>query len=184
LERLGKIIHALLSLKEIEHFGRAQAGDILSRQERLIDHLLQPLEHEWLGRQQAGAIIPRVKALRMKILPELIQGDLDAAQRKRRWKHLADLYLAQQVASYPPDYLTTPTTQTRVLETVERMEEDLTDVARIHRPWQAVIEIGPAIVASPERGTRGEEDPIMGSLREQLQNMLLKLATESATFEG
>ncbi len=127
MERIQRIIHALLSLKEIEHFGKAQEGNILERQQNLIDHLLHPLEKDWIGRHQEGPIIPRVKTLRMKILPDMILGDIDPQERKRRWKQLADLYLAQQVASYPPDYLTDPTTNMRVLETVERIEEDLID---------------------------------------------------------
>ncbi len=74
---------------------------------------------------------------------------------------LKAIYLAQQVASYPPAYLTPPTTVTRVLETVERFEEDLTDRTRVHRGLHAVIQIGPAIEVPADKTPRDQEDPIM-----------------------
>lgn len=183
IDRLQRIIHALLSLKEIEHFGHAKQGDIVLRQQGLIDHLLHPLEQTWLGKTQEGAIIPRVKALRMKILPDLITGEVDTTERKRRWKHLADLYLAQQVASYPPNYLTHPTTSTRVLETVERIVEDLTDQSKPLGPLEVIIEVGEAIEVPTERGPRGEEDPVMVRLRDTMQGMLNKWSTHASPWK-
>jgi hypothetical protein len=150
----------------------------------LIDHLLHPIETRWLGSPQSGAIIPRIKAIRIKIVPELVRGELNGSERQQRWRDLASLYLSQQIASYPPAYIATPTTETRVLEMVERMEEDLCDNARIHRPLEAIIEVGPAIEVPTERGPRGEEDPIMVALRDQLQGMLNNLAKEAKPFEG
>ena len=52
-----------------------------------------------------------------------------------RWlRQLADLYLAQQLHCYSGDYLADAPTPERLLETVERYEEDLTDTARPHPP--------------------------------------------------
>jgi hypothetical protein len=144
----------------------------------LIDHLLDPLEEEWLGAKQNGPIIPRIKALRMKLLPEMTTGQLSVDERERRWRQLAAIYLSQQIAAYPADYIVHPTTPTRVLETVERLEEDLTDSCRIHRPFHAIVDIGPAIEVPLERGPRGEEDPVMVALRERLQSQLDRLALE------
>jgi 1-acyl-sn-glycerol-3-phosphate acyltransferase len=183
LQRITRILNGLLSLKEIEHMGQAQTGDFATRQQRLIDHLLNPIELRWIGLHQTGSIIPRIKAIRMKIMPELVRGELSSVERQQRWKDLSALYLSQQIASYPPAYLATPTTETRVLEMVERIEEDLIDKARIHRPLEAIIEVGSAIEVSTERGPRGEEDPIMTTLRDNLQSMLNRLAKEAKPFE-
>jgi hypothetical protein len=183
IERIQRVIVGLLHLKEIEYFGAAQPGTIVERQQRLIDRLLDPLELEWIGRKSTDAIISRVKALRFKIIPAMIAGEIDADERKKRWKHLADIYLAQQIASYPADYLDHPTTVTRVLETVERLEEDLTDRARSHRPWEAVVEVGAAIDVPTERGPRGEEDPLMSQLRDRLQSMLDQMAGLADRYE-
>ncbi|MDZ4851834.1 MAG: 1-acyl-sn-glycerol-3-phosphate acyltransferase [Pirellulaceae bacterium] len=182
LQRLQRAVLGILSLKEIEFFGQAQSGAVEERQQKLIDHLLDPLEAEWLGKQQDGSIIPRIKALRMKILPEMITGQVDATERDRRWKQLAHIYLAQQISAYPHDYLVRPTTPTRILETVERLEEDLTDRVRKHSPLHVIVEVGEAIDVPLERGPRGEEDPIMKTLRDALQGQLDRLSGESGEF--
>jgi hypothetical protein len=184
LQRIHRIILAMLCLKEVEYLGEAQTGDIIERQNRLVNHLLVPLEEEWIGKPNAkDSLIPRIKALRMKIVPELTTGELDESERERRWVHLSRIYLAQQIASYPADYLQRPTTDTRILETIERLEEDLTDKAGIHGPLEAIIEIDQAIEVPADRPPRGEEDPIMRELRERLQITLDRLANEANTIE-
>ena len=183
LERISKITHAMLSLKEIEYLGSPQSGTFVERQERLVDHLLDPLEVEWLGKDADGPIIPRVKSLRMKIVPELTTGELNETERERRWRQLSRIYLAQQVASYPPDYFVAPTTDTRILETVERLEEDLTDRAGVHGPMEVVIRVDEAIEVPADRPPKGEEDPVMKTLRERLQKMLDELAQLSNPIE-
>lgn len=184
LERIRKIALALLSLKEIEHLGRTQTGSARTRQLRLIDHLLGPLELKWLGAELQGPLIPRIKQLRMKIVPNLTLPSTTPAQREELWRDLNAIYLAQQVASYPPTYLRRPTTVTRILETVESFEEDLTDRARVHGGLHAVIEVGTAIPVSPEKPPRDQEDPIMAALRTQLQSMLAALVGEAEQYPG
>lgn len=183
LERITRIILALLSLKEIEYLGHAQTGNVVERQTRLVDHLLGPLEHKWLGATQHERLIPRIKQLRTKIVPHLTATTLSTEQREELWQDLTAIYLAQQVASYPPTYLHKPTTVTRIIETVERIEEDLTDRARVHRGWHAVIQIGSAISVPADKAPREQEDPIMIQLRGQLQSMLEVLATEATLYD-
>jgi hypothetical protein len=180
-ERIVRIGRALLCLKEIEYFGRAQEGSSRDRMQGLINRLLQPLEVEWLGEAQTGPVVPRVKSLRMKILPDMVQGTLDEEERNRRWRQLADIYLSQQVSCYPPDYLTFPTVD-RLLETVERYEEDLTDKARVHGKLKVIIQVGDAIEVSPQRDRKAATDPIMGRIAQDLQGMLDRLAGESPLY--
>lgn len=171
-ERIGKIGGALLALKEIEHFGSAQTGSLPERLERLIDRLLVPLEAEWVKGRREKEVVQRVKLLRIAMVPDMAAGSLDAAELSRRWKQLADVYLAQQLAFYPPDYLAASPTPERLLETVERFEEDLTDTARVHTPVRAVVEVGEAIEVSPERTRSPDGDPLMSAIKEQLEKML------------
>ncbi|XZE20518.1 1-acyl-sn-glycerol-3-phosphate acyltransferase [Pirellulaceae bacterium SH449] len=180
LQRIHRIILAMLCLKEVEYFGSAQSGTIVERQQRLVDHLLNPLEEKWLGKPNPNdSLIPRIKALRMKIVPELTTGELLESERDSRWQQLSKIYLAQQIASYPAEYLVSPTTDTRILETIERLEEDLTDKAGVHGPLEAIIEIDRAIEVPADRAPKGEEDPIMRELRERLQSMLDRLSNEA-----
>ncbi|MCU0713803.1 MAG: 1-acyl-sn-glycerol-3-phosphate acyltransferase [Pirellula sp.] len=184
LQRIHRIILAMLCLKEVEYFGEDQSGTIVERQQRLVNHLLSPLEETLLGKSSPNdALIPRIKALRMKIVPELTTGELTESERESRWYQLSKIYLAQQIASYPAEYLVSPTTDTRILETVERLEEDLTDKAGVHGPLEAIIEIDRAIEVPADRAPRGEEDPIMRELRERLQSMLDRLSHEANSVE-
>ena len=179
LKRIHRITLAMLCLKEIEYLGSAQQGNIEERQQRLVDHLLCPLEQEWLGKTVADTIIPRIKSLRMKIVPELTTGELDERERERRWTQLSQIYLSQQIASYPPDYIVSPTTDTRILETIERLEEDITDRAGVHGPLEVIIEVDEAIEVPTDRTPRGEEDPIMKRLRERMHSMLDQLSNKA-----
>ncbi len=182
-QRIARVGLALLSLKELEFFGRTYADTLAQRMQRLIDGLLAPLEQEWFGDISRAAVIPRVKALRMKIMPDMVQGRVDAAERARRWRQLANVYLAQQISNYPPDYLDHLTID-RMLETIERFEEDLTDKARVHGHLRAVIEVGSAIEVSPLRPRGVETDPLMIEIERALQGMLDRLADESAVYAG
>jgi 1-acyl-sn-glycerol-3-phosphate acyltransferase len=184
LERIYRVGEALLSLKEIEYLGRAQPGTIQDRLTALIDHLLQPLEKEWLNDQREPPVIERVKRLRSAIVPDLVAGEISEDERARRWRQLADIYLAQQLSCYPGDYISERATPERLLETVERFEEDLTDVARVHRPLRVVIQLGPALAVSPERPRGGSEDPLMRKLAQQLQEMLQRLTNEPTKTLG
>ena len=179
-ERISRLGEALLNLKELEYFGRPQTGEEPERLVRLINFLLQPLEKEWLKGEADGDVVARVKKLRMAILPELISGEIDEAERARRWRQLADLYLAQQLSCYPPDYIRSRPTPERLLETVERFEEDLTDRTRIHRPLHAIIEVGEALPVSPGRERGGGPDPLMETIRRQMEAMLERSGRETA----
>jgi 1-acyl-sn-glycerol-3-phosphate acyltransferase len=182
--RISQVGLALLALKEIEYLGSPQSGELSTRLQGLINRLLGPLEDEWLGGAKQGPVVPRIKNLRMRILPEMVEGNLSADERQRRWGQLADIYLAQQVASYPPDYLTARPTVDRLLETVERYEEDLTDAVRVHSQLHVIIQVGPAIEVDPRRNRSQQTDPLMQRIEEDLQGMLDQLAGESADANG
>lgn len=171
VERVLKAGSALLSLKEIEFFGGPQTGDLAGRISRLVDRMLTPLENEWLKGRHEEDIVARVKLLRTAILPDMISGEVSADEMERCWRELEVIYLAQQIAFYPAGYFTPEPTIDRVLETVEKFEEDLTDNCRTHRPFRAIVDVGEAIEVAPDR-PRGEADPVMVRMREQLEAML------------
>ena len=113
----------------------------------------------------------RLKRLRTAILPEMITSELTEAERAARWRQLANLYLVQQLHCYPGDYIEQPTAE-RILETVERYEEDLTDLARAHPPLRAIITVGEAIVADATRDRSRSSDPVTTEVRQRLDTML------------
>ncbi|MSU37315.1 MAG: 1-acyl-sn-glycerol-3-phosphate acyltransferase [Pedosphaera sp.] len=179
IERILKCGVALLSLKEIEFFGSAQVGTLAERIARLVDRMFSPLEDEWLKGRRETNVVARGKLLRSAILPDLIADDISEAERQRRWRQLEIMYFAQQIAFYPPGYLTSSkNTPERLLEVVEKLEEDLTDTCRIHSPMRAVVEVGEAIEVSKERQRSPDGDPLMNTIRERLETRLAALLAE------
>ncbi len=184
LDRITRAGMTLLVLKEIEHLGAPQAGRLHDRATGLINRLMQPLEQEWLGEARDGPVIPRVKALRMKIVPDLVTGELPEEERARRWDQLANVYLAQQISSYPPDYLAQDVTVDRILETIERFEEDLTDKLRVLGRMHVIIQVDDAIEVDSHRKRTDGGDPLMLTIERRLQGMLDELSSESRAWTG
>jgi 1-acyl-sn-glycerol-3-phosphate acyltransferase len=179
VKRVGKIGDALLSLKEIEYLGATQSGDPYDRAEHFIESVLSKVESEWQQKDTSGGVIARVKRLRTVILADMVAGKVSAEERQRRWHQLAAIYYAQQISHYPRDYiLPEKNLPERVVETVERLEEDFVDLSHKYEPFQAVVEVGEAIPVGPERERGAEGDPIMEEVRRQLQTMIDGLAAE------
>jgi 1-acyl-sn-glycerol-3-phosphate acyltransferase len=176
-QRLQKVGAGLLALKELQYLGHTQEGTIAQRIEKLTGAILTPLEAEWTNGNGEGHVVARVKRLRAAILPDMIKGDLDEAEKARRWRLLEDADLAQQLYHYPPDYVAAGggggnSPQARIIETVERFEEDLTGKVTVHGPVDAKIMVGDAIKVSTGREARGEGDPLMTAIDAQLRAML------------
>ncbi|MGC4032427.1 MAG: lysophospholipid acyltransferase family protein [Tepidisphaeraceae bacterium] len=171
-ERFRKVGAGLLALKELQYLGHTQDGTIAERIDKLINAILQPLEAEWVNGNGDGHPVARVKRLRAALLPDLIKGDLPEPEKARRWRLLEDATLAQQLYHYPPNYVTEGVSKARMIETVERFEEDLTGVVSLHGPVTATVTVGDAIEVSAGRDARGEPDPVMSGIESQLRSML------------
>lgn len=179
--RVVKLGEALLGVKEMEYFGASQAGLIADRLPKLLEAVLRPLEEYYKLAQPGADVMERIKRIRTIIVDQLIEGKLPKPEVERRWRHLADAYFGQQLACYPTNYLVGTPTVERILETVERYEEDLTDIARIHRPLRVVGQLGDPIEVTAER-TRGEGDPAMKQLESSLTAMLAQLAQSGSIY--
>jgi 1-acyl-sn-glycerol-3-phosphate acyltransferase len=184
LQRVSRLSHAFLASKELEHLGEVGSGSILQRRSDLIEHLLTSVENRWLAKNGSERILPRIKALRMKMLPELLAEGKNESIKQEIRCDLNRIYVAQQIASYPEGYLDPPIRDTRLLETVEQLEEDILDRARIHRPLHVVIEVGPAIEVSEERPQKNGTDPLLIEVDSQLRKMLAALSQEASVLSS
>jgi 1-acyl-sn-glycerol-3-phosphate acyltransferase len=171
-ERFQKVGAGLLALKELQYLGHTQDGTIAQRIATLIDAILGPMEGEWVKGNGGGHIVARVKRLRAAILPDMVKGELSEEEKKRRWRLLEDADLAQQLYHYPPGYVTAGGPKGRIIETVERFEEDLTGKVTVHGPVEAKVTVGDAIEVCAGREARGESDPLMNAIESQLRTML------------
>jgi 1-acyl-sn-glycerol-3-phosphate acyltransferase len=179
VDRITKIGTALLSLKEIEFLGAVRSGNIYERAEKLVEDLLSRLEADWQIKDTSGNAMMRVKRLRTAILPEMMAGRVTPEERQRRWRDLAAAYYAQNISHYRRDYILRGNNlPERIVETVERLQEDFTDRMRVHEPFQAVIQVGEAIPVGAERLRDESGDPIMAEVRRQLQSMIDAMAAE------
>ena len=182
VERIYRVGPALLALKELEFLGRTQSGELEQRLQGLIDHLLQPLEREWLGDVRDGSVIGRVKELRKKVLPAMIEDDLDDDELGRRWRQLQDMELAQQLSLYPPKYVASRPTVDRILETVERFTEHLSGEDEPHPPMTVVIQVGTPIEVAAKRDRGSADDPLLTALERELSTMLEQLSQECMEY--
>ncbi len=171
-ERIRKVGAGLLALKELEYLGHTQDGTLPERIDKLMAALLGPMEAEWTHGHADGHPVARVKRLRAAILPDMIDGTLSEAETARRWRLLEDADLAQQLYHYPPDYVGPGRDAARIVETVERFEEDLAGKVTVHGPTEATVTVGDAIEVAPGREARGEADPLMAAIEGQLHAML------------
>src|SRR5262249_42931351 len=154
-------------------------GNIYERAERLVEDVLSQLEKEWQIGDSSGNTMIRVKRIRTALLPDLIAGKLTPEEKARRWRDLAAGYYVQQISHYPRNYiLRDKNLPERVVETVERLEEDFTDKMTLHHPFHATIEVGEAIPVGTERKRDELGDPIMAEVRRQLQGMIDAMAAE------
>ncbi|HWP40096.1 MAG TPA: 1-acyl-sn-glycerol-3-phosphate acyltransferase [Tepidisphaeraceae bacterium] len=174
LERIYKVGEALLTLKELQYLGRPQTGTVAARLPGLINGILSPLEDEWTGGDHSGSIHVRVKRVRAGILAEMIKGDLDEPERQRRWRQLEDVYVANIAAQFPPDYVRSNPTPERILETIEKFEEGLSDRLRVHGELSATVTVGQAIPVQParERAAANAVDALLAQIESQLRQML------------
>ena len=181
VQRLQQIGQALLSLKEIEYFGAARTGDFYERVDNLIQDVLTKLETRWNVKDPAEGVVARVKNLRAAILPALLAKETPEDERQQYRKQLAACYYVQQMSHYPRNYvrLSQKNIKEHILETVERFEEDFTDVIRVHRPFKAVVQVGDPIPVASRRDREAAADPVMEALRIELGGMLKKLSDES-----
>ena len=179
VDRIGKIGQALLSLKEIEFLGGSRGGNLYERADDLVEEVLTKLESDWHIADSSGSPTARVKRVRTAILPEMVAGRVTPEDRERRWRDLAAAYYVQQISHYPRNYiLRDKNLPERVVETVERLQEDFTDKVSLHEPLHAVIQVGEAISVGTQRIRDETGDPIMTEVRRQLQSMIRDLAAE------
>jgi len=187
LARIRRVGSELLRRQEIKYLGKAQRemsrGVCLhARIEPLIESMLSPLEKRYATGGGRSTYI-RVQQVRTKLLPDLIAGNLTDAETTGRRTELETLYWAQEMACFPRDYLGDNPTTERILETVERLEENLTDRVTVHRPFDCVMKVGDSIEVPTQRerpaernepdGTDAvEADPLTLRVERTIQTMI------------
>jgi 1-acyl-sn-glycerol-3-phosphate acyltransferase len=169
-QRIDRIAEALLALKEIEYLGQPQSGTSEERIAKLTDCILSPHEQLWLKGGRSGPTKSRVKALRIAVMPTLLKEGTPDETKELIWSALRDVYLAQQLGNYSTEYFSHKATETQIIETVEKFEEDLKDRVRIFRPMHTCMTVlDPIVVGAQEKDQSGIVDRVRGAIQKSLQ---------------
>ena len=184
LGRLLRVSEAYLALKEIEHTGKASAGDLRPRRDALIESLLSRCEsNRGLVADPVDGVRDRVRRIRTAVSTQyfaLAETDRDP-QPYHRDAEAADL--AQFLLSFPDEYLLPgQITDTRIVETIQRIQEAIYGKVRETMPMKVVIEVDEAIEVPPERGPRAQTDPLLCQIDTRLRIMLNRLSKEARSF--
>lgn len=189
VERLWRLSEGLLALKEIEWTGSSQTGPLPQRRDALIETLLQQVEARNALTPAADATVrDRVRDIRSHVATQYFANrEHTDAPDQHRDHYEADVRaadLAQDLSSHPDCYLTPgQITDTRIVETIQRIQESIQGKANVQVPLHAVIEFDEAIAVPTEKAPRDVEDPLLSQLRQRLEAMLRRLGEEARKIE-
>ncbi|KAA1260301.1 Acyltransferase [Rubripirellula obstinata] len=192
LQRTVALAEAMLSLKEIEHFGHSVSGPLPNRRDALIDHLLTTGESRLaLGddKNDKMNVRDRVRAIRSEVVSrqfgprdQSVQHNVASFDQASLQQEADNANLAQELLSYPDSYLQgDEVTDTRIVETIQRMQETFLGKANVEIPLKVVIQCDEAIEVPAAKAPRGETDPLMQQLDQRLRSMVNALSTEART---
>jgi hypothetical protein len=176
-ERLAQIGNALLAVKEIERFGRAQEGGLDERIRRLTGVLIGDMEKRYLGKEYEGWNLERVRRLRLILVRKLteVRDDADAGRATRETLEL--LLFCENLSAHSLEYLTERPSLERIAETIQRIEETMAD--RVEEPigeLGATLAVGPAVdVRAFAAAKRGAGDPLMETVAEGMRSLLRQM---------
>lgn len=168
--RLEKLGSGLLALKEIEYLGNSQAGTLDERITRLIESQVERLENQHLNKRHDGWILERIRRLRQHLSRRLLENsNPDGASAAK--KDLDDLLFFENLNAHSVDYLREDPSAERLVETLQRIEETLSDrVEMAVGPMGVTIEIGQPIDARAMGERKG--DPFVTRLRDDMQRLI------------
>jgi hypothetical protein len=179
--RIDKLGSGLLALKEIEYLGEAHAGPLDDRLRRLTASQVDRLERQHLGRNHDGWLLERIRRLRQLLSRRLLDergGETAAAIRK----DLADLLLCENLHAQSLEYLRDDPTPERLVETLQRIEETVTDAVEVTVvPMGVTAIVGAAIdvrAFAESRRLDRDGDPLVHHLRGAIQALVDRLRAQ------
>ncbi len=186
VQRLWRLSEGLLALKEIEWTGTSKHGPLPERRDALIEELLTQCEtRNDLACEPDATIRDRVCVIRSCAAISFFANPGDPAHRHKCEADVRAADLAQDLSSHPNCYLTPgEITDTRIVETIQRIQETIQGKANSDAPLHAVVEVDEAIQVPTAKAPRGVEDPLLTVLRDRLTMMIDRLSKEARPIES
>ena len=183
VQRTRRMVDGAFVLREVQYLGTTGSGTIEQRRDALVASILQRIENRLAMESGQGNTRERVRAIRTEIASQLFRQDVDQKSEIQFRQDVIAVDMVQEMISYPDSYLdSVEVTDTRIVETIQRIEESIRGKADCGVPLRAVIQIGEAISVPAEKAPRGEVDPLMLELKTQLEKMLKQLVCEARPF--
>ena len=187
LERIRYVASGLLAQREKAYFGQVQTGEYYDRITKLAQNILETQEQKWKGEIQQGDFVARAKSLRPLMVPDLANGLLSEEEAKERRQDLFDINTVQQLSYYPVDYIEPVDghlPRERILEMLERLEEDLLDKVTIPRRYKLVLDVLDAIEVPAEKAPRNVDDPLMQEVASALRASLDVYSQDAESYNA
>jgi 1-acyl-sn-glycerol-3-phosphate acyltransferase len=147
VDRIYGLGSALISIKEEEFMGRAQQGGLVERIQSLQQYLIEQAERKHGLTPGRDAMPIRFKAVR-HVIRQKLNASAPPPSRDQQadlYDDLDRVYAAQQLYSYPGQYLRQQPTVDRIAETLHKLEEDVLELERYPAPRNAEIAFGEPI---------------------------------------
>jgi 1-acyl-sn-glycerol-3-phosphate acyltransferase len=147
VDRIYRMGGALLSIKEEEFIGESQKGTLVERIQRLQRFLVEQAEQKHGLGHSHHTIPSRIRTLRQVIRKELIASDKPPSLEREEelYNDLDCLFVAQQLYSYPGQYLRENPSADRIAETILKLEEDVLEKQNYPAPRDAEVVFGEPI---------------------------------------
>ncbi|MGI9443846.1 MAG: lysophospholipid acyltransferase family protein [Rubripirellula sp.] len=183
VQRTRRMVDGAFVLREVQYLGTTGSGTLEQRRDALVASILQRIENRLAMESGQGNTRERVRAIRTEIASQFFRQDVDQKSEIQFRQDVIAVDMVQEMISYPDSYLdSVEVTDTRIVETIQRIEESIRGKADCGVPLRAVIQIGEAISVPAEKAPRGEVDPLMLELKTQLEKMLKQLVCEARPF--
>jgi hypothetical protein len=178
------LLEGLIALREVEYGAAFGPGDVPERRARVIHHVLEITESRCgLTPAADDSVRDRIRAIRIHTYNEFFRSGTRPAEKELLRGDARAADVAQELLSFPDHYLDPDhATDSRVVETVQRLQESLLGKAKYTTPLQAVIEFGEAIRVPAEKVPRGQNDPLLDQIHDRLHQMLDPLTGRSRPF--
>ena len=175
ISRTLRVSDSTTALYEIDYFGEARCGEMQERRDKLRDHLLQDAEQQLgINAVEGDDTGSRVRTIRSSIVSTYFDDEVQKHDREQLYDLDLACEIAHQLHCYN-DYAylsAAEVTQERLIETVQRHQENL--VGKVVRgvPMKAVMQCGEAITVPTEKAPRRQTDPLLVSIQDSLAEMI------------
>ncbi|MDE0862610.1 MAG: 1-acyl-sn-glycerol-3-phosphate acyltransferase [Rubripirellula sp.] len=182
LQRTERLIKGIFVLREVQYLGDVGSGTLTQRRDALIANILLRIESRLELESKDDDIRNRVRVIRSVVSARFFQSDatIEPDEHIQLKQDVVAADLVQEMVSTPESYLQADqVTDTRIVETIQGMQDALLGKASCSVPLRAVIQFGEAIRVPAEKAPRDRDDPLMVQLQDRLSVMLEILSRDA-----